>query len=109
MTTISTPKSLKLLMITAVREDEKIIKEAFKQVDVPVYSSFEIEGHQAKPEGKAITSWFAMPQPNMDASVYFAFIPAEMAEQVVEIIKKANVEHAAHPIRSFMLDAMQFS
>lgn len=110
MTMINEPTPLKLLMITAIREDEALIKEAFKKAGIAVYSSVDIQGHQSKAEGNALTNWFAMPHPDMDALMYFAFIPSEDAMTVVNLLKEANAEdHAAHPIRSFIMDAIQAS
>lgn len=110
MTPLSNTTSLKLLMITAISEDQEIITKAFKDVEIPVYSSIDIDGHQSKPEGRAITNWFAMPQPDMDAKLFFAFIPEDKVEAIVEILKKANEQdHVAHPIRSFVMDAKQAS
>lgn len=110
MTMINEPKSLKLLMITAIREDEVLIKDAFKKAGIAVYSSVDIQGHQSKAEGNALTNWFAMPHPDMDALLYFAFVPEEGATAIINLLKDANAEnHAAHPIRSFLMDATQVS
>lgn len=110
MTMIHEPTPLKLLMITAIREDEGLIKEAFKKAGIAVYSSVDIQGHQSKAEGHALTNWFAMPHPDMDALLYFAFIPDAKANEIITLLKEANAEdHAAHPIRTFMMDAVQVS
>lgn len=110
MAPIENLNPLKLLMITAITEDQAIITKAFKDVGIPVYSSVDIEGHQSKPEGTPITNWFAMPHPDMDAKLFFAFIPEDKAEALVALIRKANeADHTAHPIRSFIMDAQQVS
>ena len=110
MTMITEPTSLKLLMITAIREDEVFIKEAFKKVGIAVYSSVDIQGHQSKAHCNAPTNWFAMPLPEMDALMYFAFVPSKDAATVVNLLKEVNAEdHSAHPIRSFIMEATQAS
>jgi len=110
MTMITEPTQLKLLMITAIREDEVFIKDAFKKAGIAIYSSFDIQGHQSKAHGNALTNWFAMPLPEMDALLYFAFLPSEDAKTVVNLLKEVNAQdYSAHPIRSFIMEAMQAS
>lgn len=108
MTPIDVPTPLKMLMITAVSEDAEVVKQCFKAADVQVYSSMDIQGHYAKPDGKPLTSWFAMPMPGMDAALYFAFIPDEEANLVAQHVREANkANKTAHPIRVFIMAAEQ--
>ncbi|MEP0365979.1 MAG: hypothetical protein ABJN36_10860 [Cyclobacteriaceae bacterium] len=81
---------MKLLLITAVREFEKDIKQILKKAGVRSFSYQQVIGHHDA-EGETIDgNWFAGEAAEFDSVLFHAFVADELTDIVFERVKSFN-------------------
>lgn len=83
---------MKLLLITAVKEFEKEIKQLLKKASVQSFSYQEVKGYKNS-TGEAVDSnWFGSEMNETDSILFYAFTPEEKVEDLFELVAEFNKE-----------------
>ncbi len=80
---------MKLIIITAVREFEKDIKQILKKSGVVSYSYQHVMGH-TNTDAEEETNWFGSHIPETESIMFYAFIKVENIEKTCDNIKEFN-------------------
>ncbi|MFN8324501.1 MAG: hypothetical protein U0T80_01935 [Flavobacteriaceae bacterium] len=81
---------MKLLVITAIAEYAKDIKNILKQANVKSYSFQEVIGFKNPDEDVTSSNWFGTEMNENESVIFFAFIPKENEVKVFELVDEFN-------------------
>jgi nitrogen regulatory protein PII len=81
---------MKLLIITAVQEFQKQIKEILKKSDVKVYSYKDVIGYRDASELSIQQNWFANDMNEGSAVFFYAFVKKENVDLVFDLVTAFN-------------------
>jgi hypothetical protein len=96
--------TMKLLIITSIKECQDTIADIFKETGIQVFSASEIAGFKEGSSTSLTHSWFGSGGDSFDSIMLFSFTEKEKAEKVMELIKEYNErEKTDFPIRGFIL------
>lgn len=84
---------MKLLIITAVAEYEKEVKELLKQAKVISYSYKYVTGFRDSTLDSVGTNWFGTEMNESDAILFYAFVTKENVDIFFKLVEKKNAEH----------------
>jgi hypothetical protein len=83
---------MKLLLITAVKEFEKEIKQLLKKASVQSFSYQEVKGFKNS-TGEAVESnWFGSEMNETDSILFYAFTAKEKVDALYELVEYFNIE-----------------
>lgn len=83
---------MKLLLITAVKEFEKEIKQLLKKASVQSFSYQEVKGFKNS-TGEAVESnWFGSEMNETDSILFYAFTAKEKVDTLYELVEYFNIE-----------------
>ena len=83
---------MKLLLITAVKEFEKEIKQLLKKASVHSFSYQEVKGYKNS-TGEAVESnWFGSEMNETDSILFYAFTAKEKVDALFELVAEFNKE-----------------
>ena len=83
---------MKLLLITAVKEFEKEIKQLLKKASVQSFSYQEVKGFKNS-TGEAVESnWFGSEMNETDSILFYAFTAKEKVDALFELVAEFNKE-----------------
>jgi hypothetical protein len=83
---------MKLLLITAVKEFEKEIKQLLKKASVQSFSYQEVKGYKNS-TGEAVESnWFGSEMNETDSVLFYAFTAKEKVDALYELVEYFNME-----------------
>jgi nitrogen regulatory protein PII len=83
---------MKLLLITAVREFEKDIKQILKKSGVKSFSYSDVNGFKDS-SGEAMEgNWFATNMQENESVLFYAFIEKEKTGTLFEMVKEFNAK-----------------
>jgi nitrogen regulatory protein PII len=83
---------MKLLLITAVKEFEKEIKQLLKKASVQSFSYQEVKGFKNS-TGEAVESnWFGSEMNETDSILFYAFTAKEKVDTLFELVEYFNME-----------------
>ncbi|WP_264563734.1 hypothetical protein [Flavobacterium sp. N3904] len=83
---------MKLLLITAVKEFEKEIKQLLKKASVQSFSYQEVKGYKNS-TGEAVESnWFGSEMNETDSILFYAFTAKEKVDALYELVEYFNIE-----------------
>jgi hypothetical protein len=83
---------MKLLLITAVKEFEKEIKQLLKKASVESFSYQEVKGFKNS-TGEAVESnWFGSEMNETDSILFYAFTAKEKVDALYELVEYFNIE-----------------
>lgn len=83
---------MKLLLITAVREFEKDIKQILKKAQVKSFSYKDVKGFKDNSEEALEANWFAANEQEMESILFYAFVNEEKVDGLFEMVKDFNAE-----------------
>ncbi|MBC7844964.1 MAG: hypothetical protein H7Y10_00555 [Flavobacterium sp.] len=83
---------MKLLLITAVREFERDIKEILKKAQVKSFSYKDVKGFKDNSEDALEANWFAANEQEMESILFYAFVDEERMEKLFEMVKDFNAK-----------------
>jgi nitrogen regulatory protein PII len=83
---------MKLLLITAVREFEKDIKQILKKAQVKSFSYKDVKGFKDNSEDDLEANWFATNMQETESVLFYAFVQKERVELLFELIAGFNKE-----------------
>ena len=83
---------MKLLLITAVREFEKDIKQILKKDQVKSFSYKDVKGFKDNSEEALEANWFAANEQEIESILFYAFVNEEKVDGLFEMVKDINAE-----------------
>jgi nitrogen regulatory protein PII len=81
---------MKLVIITAVRQFEKDIKQQLKKADVKTFSFGEVKGFRDSTEDSIESNWFSSEMNQTESIVFYAFVKKENVDLLFELITDFN-------------------
>ena len=86
---------MKLLLITAIREFEKDIKQILKKAQVKSFSYKEVKGFKDNSEDDLEANWFATDRKEMESVLFYAFVKEEKIDGLFDMVKEFNTEQVS--------------
>ena len=86
---------MKLLLITAVREFEKDIKQILKKAQVKSFSYKDVKGFKDNSEDALEANWFATNMQETESVLFYAFVQQEKVDGLFEMVKEFNTEQVS--------------
>lgn len=89
---------MKLLVITAVAEFEKEVKQILKKAQVKTFSYHQVKGYRNTSEDAIESNWFGSEANENESIMFYAFIHKENVDVVCNLIAQfnANQETLSH-------------
>lgn len=81
---------MKLLIITAIAEFGKEVKQILKKADVKTFSYKEVIGYRDSTEEALETNWFGTDRNESESILFYAFVPKENVDQVFDAVTAFN-------------------
>ncbi len=81
---------MKLLLITAVSEFEKEVKQILKKAQVKTFSYREVTGYRNTSEDAIESNWFGSEMNENESIMFYAFVPKENVDMVFSAILEFN-------------------
>jgi nitrogen regulatory protein PII len=86
---------MKLLLITAVREFEKDIKQILKKVQVKSFSYKNVNGFKDNSEDALEANWFATNMQETESILFYAFVKEDKVDGLFDMVKEFNIEQVS--------------
>ena len=86
---------MKLLLITAVREFEKDIKQILKKAQVKSFSYKDVKGFKDNSEDDLEANWFATNMQETESVLFYAFVKEEKVDGLFDMVKEFNTEQVS--------------
>jgi nitrogen regulatory protein PII len=83
---------MKLLIITAIKEFEKEIKQQLKKAKVETFSYKEIVGYRDNSEDAIESNWFSSEMNKSESILFYAFVKKENVDLLFETINEFNAK-----------------
>lgn len=94
---------MKLLIVTAIKEDLHNVSVIMQKAAVAVFSVSETVGHKTEHHDYMPDNWFGKNEDGTDALFLFSFTDDDKAVKVLELVKEHNKEtKTSFPIRAFI-------
>ncbi|MDZ4845673.1 MAG: hypothetical protein SH857_09005 [Chitinophagales bacterium] len=101
---------MKLLLITSLKEYQKVVAGIIHQADIEVFSVSETSGFKDHQTPNLLDNWFSSGREQFDSIFLFSFTEEVKAKQALELIKKHNAENeTGFPLRAFIIPVDQSS
>ena len=86
---------MKLLLITAVREFEKDIKQILKKAQVKSFSYKDVKGFKDNSEDDLESNWFATNMQETESVLFYAFVKEDKVDGLFDMVAAFNTEHVS--------------
>lgn len=83
---------MKLLLITAVKEFEKNIKQILKKSEVKSFSYKDVNGFKDNSEDAMEGNWFATNMQETESILFYAFVKEDKVDLLFELVGVFNKE-----------------
>ena len=83
---------MKLLLITAVAEFGKEVKQILKRANVKTYSYKEVVGYRNASDDALETNWFGTEMNENESIMFFAFVEKENVDMVYNAVSDFNLK-----------------
>ncbi len=83
---------MKLLLITAVAEFEKEVKQILKKAQVKTFSYREVTGYRNTSEDAIESNWFGTEMNENESIMFYAFVEKENVDMVCSSINEFNAK-----------------
>lgn len=95
---------MKLLFVTAIKEETKQVAEIFKKANIHVYSATDTIGFKDGQQPNLIDNWFSSGDEKFDSIFLFSFTGEENVEIALKLFNDYNQQsNTGFPIRAFVL------
>ena len=81
---------MKLLLITAVKEFEKEIKQILKKSQVKSFSYKDVKGFKDNSEDAMESNWFATNMQENESVLFYAFVKKGNVDKVFDLVSEFN-------------------
>lgn len=86
---------MKLLLITAVREFEKDIKQILKKVQVKSFSYKDVKGFKDNSEDALEANWFATNMQETESVLFYAFVKEDKVDGLFDMVAAFNTDQVS--------------
>ena len=86
---------MKLLLITAVREFEKDIKQILRKAQVKSFSYKDVKGFKDNSEDALEANWFATNIQETESVLFYAFVKEEKVDGLFDMVAAFNAEQVS--------------
>jgi nitrogen regulatory protein PII len=86
---------MKLLLITAVREFEKDIKQILKKAQVKSFSYKDVKGFKDNSEDALEANWFATNMQETESILFYAFVKEDKVDGLFDMVKEFNTDQVS--------------
>lgn len=86
---------MKLLLITAVREFEKDIKQILKKIQVKSFSYKDVKGFKDNSEDALEANWFATNVQETESILFYAFVKEDKVDGLFDMVNEFNTEQVS--------------
>ena len=86
---------MKLLLITAVREFEKDIKQILKKAQVKSFSYKDVKGFKDNSEDDLESNWFATNMQETESVLFYAFVKEDKVDGLFDMVKEFNTDQVS--------------
>jgi nitrogen regulatory protein PII len=83
---------MKLLIIVAIKEFEKDIKQILKKSDVKSFSYKDVTGYKDGSEDSIEKNWFASEMKENESVLFYAFVDNEKVDSLFELVDGFNAK-----------------
>ena len=83
---------MKLLIITAIKEFEKEIKQQLKTAKVSTFSYKNVIGYRDNTEDAIESNWFSSEMNKSESILFYAFVKKENVDKLFESINEFNTK-----------------
>lgn len=95
---------MKLLVLTAIKEDKKALTKVMHQAGIQTFSITETVGFKGDDSPNLLDSWFANGSEQVDSIFLFSFTEDLKAEATMTVVREYNENgHSKFPIHAFIL------
>lgn len=92
-----------------MHEHQEQLNQLFKNADIPIFSKVDVEGFKSGSKQVDLSNWFGDGIDGYLSVMYFAFVPKQNAENIMEKVKTFNAdEDRMAPIHAFELPVDKF-
>ncbi len=96
---------MKLLIVTCLKEYLADVSQIFKQANIDVFSTTDINGHKGGKSQNILEDWFARGEEQSDSMMIFTFTSEANVQRAMELITDYNKNLKENfPTRAFVLD-----
>jgi hypothetical protein len=100
---------MKLLIITAIKEDTEAVSQILKSVSIPVFSVTNTVGIKNTLNGGMLDEWFSHGEGQFDSVFIFCFTTENNVSNALVSVERYNQsQNSPFPIRAFVLAVEQF-
>jgi hypothetical protein len=100
---------MKLLLITAIQEFEKVIKLILKKSEVKVYTYKSVMGYKDSSDVSLTDNWFASELNERESVIFYAFVPKANVDKVFDLVAEFNeLQETVSHIHLAMLNIEKF-
>jgi hypothetical protein len=100
---------MKLLVITSVLEFEKEVFKFFKDAEVKVFSTSDIQGQKHFASKNIQDNWFSSQRDSHDSKLYFSFTTEDKIDAIFKSVEAFNAEKTkSNPIKAIVLDIEKY-
>jgi nitrogen regulatory protein PII len=83
---------MKLLIITAIKEFEKEIKQQLKKAQVSTFSYRDVFGYRDSTEDAIESNWFSSEMNKTESLLFYAFVKKENVDMLFESVNQFNAK-----------------
>ncbi|WP_430399151.1 hypothetical protein [Flavobacterium sp.] len=83
---------MKLLILTAIKEFEKEIKQQLKKAEVTTFSYKDVIGFRDSTEDSLESNWFSSEMNQSQSILFYAFVKKEKVDRLFESINNFNTK-----------------
>lgn len=95
---------MKLIVVTSLKEYQKIVAKIFEQAKIPVFSVTDTIGFKENNSPNLVDEWFGAGTDHFNSIFLFSFTDDTNADNALELIKEYNAtEESKFPIRAFIM------
>lgn len=100
---------MKLLIVLGMQEHQTELSKMFKESNTPIYSKLDVEGFKNGGKQVDMANWFGNSIDGDLSVMFFAFVPKQNAESILEKVIKFNAnQNRISPIHAFQVPVEKF-
>lgn len=100
---------MKLIIVLGMQEHQADLSKMFKEANTPIYSKMDVEGFKTGSKQVDMSNWFGDSVDGDMSIMFFAFVPENNAENIIEKVKAFNNnENRMAPLHAFQLPVEKF-
>lgn len=100
---------MKLILVTSILEFEKEVCQLFKQSEIEVYSSNDIQGHKFYSATNIQDNWFSAQKDTFNSKLFFSFTSEEKVDTMLKYIEEFNTKKTTtNPIKAIVVDIEKY-